>query len=237
MTWVNYSGTQFQQFWSRCGEGNIHPDDVPFFTADKALAGEVVAGRLRIPANFETEQYLPCPFDGPIDKARVIICLANPNYTNLDACCVNGIVKGQRCGSVDLPKEWDTYYQPRIGNPIGVGMSDLRGQLAILNLCPYSSPYLEGAETRLAVGLPSVWAAQKYFREVLVPNATVGEIFLVVGRKHLLWGVHEGLRSPNIAVTRKNALSGRLTDDIGRTIRAWLERKGALQTTSVNSPE
>ena len=221
---MSYFGSSFQQFWSRCGEGNIHPDDALFFKAERALAGEVVAGRSRRAANFETEQYLPCPFDGPIDKAKVIICLANPNYTNLDARSVNGIVTGQRCGIADLPMEWDAYYQPRFGNPIGIGMSDLRGQLAILNLCPYSSPYLDGAETRLAVGLPSVWAAQKHFREVLVPLAMAGEIYIVVGRKHQLWGVHEGLRSPNIAVTRENAISGHLGQDLGKGIRNWLER-------------
>jgi hypothetical protein len=104
-------------------------------------------------------------------------------------------------------------------------MDGLRSLVSLFNVCPYASANMEGAELRLAAGLPSIWAAQKHLREVLLPLAVKDEIFIVIGRKHQLWGVHEGFNSPNIVVTRENAISGRISNELGARIRQWLGAK------------
>lgn len=83
---------------------------------------------------------------------------------------------------------------------------------------------MEEPELRLASGLPSVWKAQKYVREVLLPKAAGGRLFLVFRRKHRLWGVHEGFEASTIAVVRQPSISARLPNALGQRIREWLER-------------
>jgi hypothetical protein len=79
---------------------------------------------------------------------------------------------------------------------------------------------------RFAAGLPSVWAAQKYLREVLIPKAQSDEIFLVIARKHQLWGIVEGFKDPNINIRRN--IGGHLGPVLGGRIRRWLVNKGYL---------
>ncbi len=224
---MNYSGTQFQQFWSRCGEGNIHPDDIPFFDAEKALEGKVVAGRTRMAANFETEQYLPCPFDGPLDTAKVVVCLANPNYPKTGGDFREVILR-QRTGKAPLPEEWDSTYYKKIAKSLKLDVNQIRELVCLFNVCPYPSNTMEGAEKRLAAGLPSVWAAQRHLREVLIPEAKKGNIHLVVIRKHELWGITDGFMSPNIAVIRGLERPGTMPSELGDQIHTWLAAKGFI---------
>jgi hypothetical protein len=81
-------------------------------------------------------------------------------------------------------------------------------------------------EVRLAAGLPSVWAAQKHLREVLIPNARSGQIFLVVARKHQLWGVIEGCECETFKIARNRA--GHLAN-IGVEIGHWLRDKQGIE--------
>lgn len=216
---MSYLGSPFHEFWSRCGESHIHPDDKPFLSFER--------GALRA-TKLQVGKYRPCPFDGPLDHARVIVCLANPNYSNLASTDVNRLVQGQRSGVTPLPAEWDQYYQPRIAGPIGASMADVREFVSVLNVCPYASITMDDPEVRLAAGLPSVWAAQKHLREVLIPRAKTGNIFLVIIRKHQLWGVTEGFDNSNIAVVRGNARLGNIPIELGLRIRQWLDSKQLL---------
>jgi hypothetical protein len=101
-------------------------------------------------------------------------------------------------------------------------MDQIRQQVSLFNVCPYASTTMDGPEIRLASGLPSVWAAQKHLREVLIPLAKTGNIFLVVIRKHQLWGITEGFNSPNIAIVRGRELGGFIPKELGKEIRQWL---------------
>ena len=168
---LSYLGSDLQRFWSQCGAQHIHPADKPFFDKDNDLEGTSIGGNERRRAQFQTDSYGPCPFDGPLDSARLIVCLANPNYSTLPVAGVQKTVMEQRTGEAPLPPVFDCYYQPRIADPLGLHIEEMRDWVSLFNLCPYASSYMEGPEMRLAAGLPSVWAAQKHFREVLLPLA------------------------------------------------------------------
>lgn len=211
-----YRGSQFERFWAECRGTRIHPQDAPFFQASGQLATPN-----RLPARFETSQYGPWPFDGPLDSARVIICLANARYSPADAQHAT-LIEQQRTGREPLPWPWARFYEQNIARPIGLPLDELRTQVAVLNVCPYPSTWMEEPELRLAAGLPSVWQAQKYVREVLLPRAEAGRLFLVFRRKHRLWGVHEGFAARTISIVRQPTISARLPADIGARIREWL---------------
>ena len=201
-----YLGTDFHRYWSRCGwHEKVHPDDRPYLQ----------------PGLFD-DLHPPCPFDGPLDRARVVVCLANPNYREGD---FSELIRDQRCGEDPLPEEWRYYYEPRIAHPIGLPMDVLKGVVSVFNVCPYSSKQMDDKTQRLAAGLPSVWQAQTYLREVLIPRARTGNIFLVILRKHQLWGVVEGDGSPTLQLIRGGALKGAIPTAVGGEIRRWLEKK------------
>lgn len=215
-----YLGTDFHRYWARCGKDNIHPDDLPILKSNS-------------PFNHEL---LPCPFDGPLEKAKVIICLANPSdgYEQ-DIKRVNEFALSMRSGEEPLPSIFNEFYE-RIVGPLRIPIDDLGSLVAVFNVCPYTSKDMKPSIARKAAGLPSVWQAQKYLREVLIPRAQTGNIYLILIRKLQLWGVtqgaadHGGLRViPNLAI------SGVMSNELGKEIRAWLVKKGHI--TNVNKCE
>ena len=188
-------------------------------------------------AKFQTENICPCPFDGAIGTAKLVLCLANPNYDGFDQATIQKVVSQQREGSLELPREWDDFYKEKIADPLGLKMNQIRAVTSILNLCPYaSSPFMQGDELRLASGLPSVWHAQKFLREVLIPKARADEIYLVITRKHQAWGVHEGFECKNIVVSRRNPIAGTIPKENATEIRNWLIQKGHIAALQ-NQPE
>lgn len=187
----------------------VHPKDKPFFDS----AGQ---------NDFKTAHRPPGPWDGPLMTAKVVVCYANPGYAPEDAGR-RDLIANQLSGKEELPGCWDEWYLPRIGG-IGIPIGTLRKVVAIFNVCPYSSVEMGDREARLASGLPSVWAAQKHLREVLIPQALSGRIFLVVARKHQLWGVVEGCEGETFRLVRNRA--GHLAG-VGAEIGRWLrERHG-----------
>lgn len=204
-----YLGSEFHRYWARCN-GKTHPDD-DIYLKDTPFSKE----------------HLPCPFDGPLEKARVVICLANPNYPDEvgQVDDYNLVIQEQRSGEEDLPKAWDYYYEPRIAKPINAEMEQLRSIVSVFNVCPYASKKMDGLEQRIAAGLPSVWQAQKYLREVLIPRAQTGNVYLVFMRKHFLWGITEGLTRPTLKVVRGHELHGGLPIGVGQEIHEWLLKK------------
>lgn len=206
-----YLGSDFHRFWARsAGDDKTHPDDLPHLSA--------------VPGLF-SDRNPPCPFDGPLERARVVVCLANPSYPEGD---FSELILDQRSGEDPLPKEWDYYYEPRISRPIGWPMDRLRTVVSVFNVCPYPSRQLDAAAQRVVAGLPSVWQAQAYLRQVLIPRARTGNIFLIVLRKHQLWGLTEGDTSRNLRLVRGSELSGSIPAAVGREIRLWLEKKAAI---------
>ena len=209
---MSYLGTPFHKFWLKCVDEKIHPADKPFM---KNL--ENPRGRFIRPPDFKFS-VPPCPFDGPLEKAKIIVCLANPNYLGLPGD-ISQIVLRQRTGTESLPREWDRWYEPKLSRPLGLTMDELREKTAILNLCPYESKYMEGPELSIAAGLRSVWEVQKYLREVLIPRALKKEIHLVFIRKHVLWGMTEGWEATNIHIERGQELSGVIPARLGEILK------------------
>jgi hypothetical protein len=198
-------------FWNELPrDANIHQQDALFL---KPASGHA----------FETSHRPPGPWDGPLMTAKVVICYANPAYDSEDRHRRELITK-QLSGKEELPECWDDWYLPRI-RAIGIPTATLRKVVSVFNVCPYSSVKMNDREVRLASGLPSVWAAQKHLREVLIPQALSGEIFLVVARKHQLWGVVEGRECETFRLIRNRAgyLAG-----VGREIGKWLREKHGI---------
>jgi hypothetical protein len=199
-------------FWNELPAGaNIHPQDEPIF---KSASWHT----------FETSHRPPGPWDGPLKTAKVVICYANPGYDPEDKSR-RELISKQLSGKEELPDCWDDWYMPRIGT-IGLPATTLRRVVSIFNICPYSSVEMNDREIRLASGLPSVWAAQKHLREALIPQAMAGQIFLVVARKHQLWGVVEGNERETFRLIRNRAgyLAG-----VGPAIGNWLREKHGIR--------
>ncbi|MGV0959172.1 MAG: hypothetical protein ACOYB1_04980 [Limnohabitans sp.] len=111
-----YLGSDFHRFWARCGRHELHPDD---------------ANYLAVGSSPFNHKLLPCPFDGPLDKAKVVICLANPSDGYVDDYeQVNKLVVEMRSGEEPLPSEFDRFYQP-IFRPIGIPLAELRSKVAV----------------------------------------------------------------------------------------------------------
>ncbi len=157
----------------------------------------------------------------------MVICLANPNYP-AGANDTVDLILDQRSGEAPLPEAWDGYYKPRIATPMGLDMGPVRRIVSILNVCPYASTAMDGLHQRIAAGLSSVWQAQKFLREVLMPRALTGNIYLLVIRKHQLWGITEGETCRTVGVIRGSEIWGGLPSERAKDIRQWLEAKRLL---------
>ena len=209
-----YLGSDFHRFWARCGQNKIHPDDAAYLAEGDSPFNHML---------------LPCPFDGPLDKARVVICLSNPSdgYTQ-EVEEVNSVVLDMRSGEEPLPTIFDNFYRG-ISKPICKPLDELRSKVAVFNVCPYSSKELNAKAVRKSLGLPSVWQAQQYLREVLIPRAQTGNIYLILIRKLSLWGVTEGVeKAGGLHVIRGRAINGVMPENVGKEIGQWLMRKGHI---------
>lgn len=206
-----YLGSDFHRYWAKCGRNEIHPEDAAY---------------LAIGSSPFNHKLLPCPFDGPLDKAKVVICLANPSdgYT-ADTGRVNGLALEMRSGEEPLPSTFDRFYQP-ILRPIGIPLDKLRPITAVFNVCPYASANMNAAAEQKAAGLPSVWQARKYLREVLIPRAQTGNIHLILIRRIGFWGVTEELeQAGHLHIIRGRAIHGVMPQSLGNEIRDWLLKK------------
>lgn len=204
-----YLGSDFHRYWARCGELEKHPDDAAYLDEAHFLSG-----------------VRPCPFDGPLNQAKVIICLANPWYPeSRDPDSLNELIVSMRTGEEPLPKEFDYFYR-RIFGPVGISIDKLRSVAAVFNVCPYASETMNAGAIRNAAGLASVWQAQKYLREVLIPRAQTGNIYLILIRKLQLWGVTQTVAEHGkLRVIPKHAMNGVMSDELGADIRKWLKAK------------
>jgi hypothetical protein len=87
-----------------------------------------------------------------------------------------------------------------------------------------------------AAGLPSVWQAQKFLREVLIPRAQTGNIYVLLIRKLQLWGITQSVgEDGNLRVIKNLAMNGVMPKILGQEIREWLVRKRYI--TNLNQCE
>jgi len=136
----------------------------------------------------------------------------------------------QRSGEEALPYDFDKNiekFHKRIVRPIDLPLGAVSKRIAVLNPCPYSSPQMTAQQVRLAAGLPSVWQAQKYLRDVLMPRALTGNIYLIMIRRHSLWGI----TPPEDEYGKFKVIKGKAMDavmgtELGAEIKSWLISKG-----------
>ena len=102
-----YLGSEFHRYWSKCGHASVHPDD-------RAYLGEDVS-------TFELG-ISPWPFDGTLEQAKVVFCLANPSCGKVEnKIKLNEMIEKQRSGEEALPYDFDVSFEEfykRIVGPI-----------------------------------------------------------------------------------------------------------------------
>jgi hypothetical protein len=77
----------------------------------------------------------------------------------------------------------------------------------------------------IANSIPSVWAAQSYLRDVLIPKAKNGKILLIMCRSSQYWGLRSSHGSENIILN--NVRSG-FTEKTKAKVNDWRKKKGLL---------
>lgn len=206
-------------------EKTVHKDDHPFL--EMAYKSEKVP-------TFKVGARPPTPWDGPLQKAKVVICYANPIYDSNDLKYLE-IIRKQLDGRQNLPvvepdliPHWRDWYKPRFRSIYDTDdrLDKLKSDLAVFNICPYASDNMDEPNGRIAAGLPSAWMAQKHLREVLIPAAKARKIFLVIARAHTRWGVTAGFCN-DATIRLESSRYGRITDETGRAIEEFLKTRAA----------
>lgn len=211
-----YLGSEFHRYWSKCGHASVHPDDRAYLGEDASTFDPGIS---------------PWPFDGALEHAKVVFCLANPSCGKVEnKIDLNETIEKQRSGEEALPYDFDVSFAEfykRIVGPIDLPIGVLSKRVAVLNACPYSSPSMTAHQVRLASGLPSLWQAQKYLREVLMPRALTGNIYLIMIRRHTLWGITPPEETyGKLKVIKGRAISAVMGGELGLEIKQWLVSKG-----------
>lgn len=193
----------------------MHPDDREYldndaFTFDKGI--------------------FPWPFDGTLDQAKVVFCLANPSCEKVvKKDELNQMILTQRSGEEALPYEFDLTFDrfyKKILQPIDLPIGAVSRRIAVVNACPYSSSEMTDHQVRVAAGLPSLWQAQKYLREVLIPRALTGNIYLIMIRRHSLWGITPPEKAyGKLKVIKGHARNAVMGKALGEEIKQWLISK------------
>lgn len=205
------------EFWSRLPEGETaHPDDRPVLDAGSH------AFHFDLP---------PVPVTGPLRSAAVVLCYGNPGHSADDAeVARDPSRKAKLAWQVDGVDPFPTWV-PGWGEllasrcrQMGLGTEELANTVALFNVVPYASERLGVNETAIARHLASAAVARSYLHEVLIPRARKEEIFLVVLRAHVLWGVVGLEDSRTCQFPRHLALDGRL-GVVGAEIRGWLDSR------------
>jgi hypothetical protein len=205
------------EFWSRLPDGEtVHPDDRP------VLDGGPHAFHFDLPA---------LPILGRLRTAPVVLCYGNPGLEEHDAEHAHDAPRRQRLvrqsrGADPFPvcmPGWGDLLAMRC-RQIGLGLDELANTVAVFNVVPYASERLGVNETSIARHLASAAAARAYLHDVLIPRARNEEIFLVVVRSHVLWGVVGLEDSQTCRFPRDLALEGKL-GVVGMEIRAWLDHR------------
>ena len=215
---------------------DVHTEDRPFLNAK---INEQNQQKKTTKLSFKFDGRIPSPWDGNLKKAKIVICYANPASDENDKDHKDIMLK-QLSGNAPLPTEidaWKKWYEDKKFDRLG----EFEGsnEISVFNLCPYASENMSDVNWRVASGLPSVWMAQKHLREVLIPKAIDGEIFLVIARAHRFWGVpYEGLdysdkenpfkEKTNLRIQTNR--SGIVSEEIAKAFKAWeKERPGETE--------
>jgi hypothetical protein len=134
-------------------------------------------------------------------------------------------MENQLFGDAPLPTDipaWDNWYKEKKFERLG-GYKKSQ-EISVFNICPYASKDMSDVNWRVALCLPSVWMAQKHLREVLIPQALNGDIFLVIARAHQQWGVpYWGKENPfkNENLRIQTNRGGFIDEKIAEDFKKW----------------
>lgn len=221
---MHKSELSIQKYWSAlAADSNEHPEDVAIL--------QHIQKRCNKPFCLDRP---PGPMLGPLQTAKVVICYGNP-FEDMSALpkqprwwqdeTSHQLARQQLTGNVSFPLElspWAKWFLSRVRR-LGLSEGEAAQSIAVLNLVPYASAALADSIAKVAMALPSVWAAQKCLREELLPRARAGEIFLIVARKHAWWGVNEATQTNNPNVRIQRNIGGHLGQNLAADVARWMK--------------
>lgn len=134
-----------------------------------------------------------------VKNAKIVLCYANPSRDSKTSEVINSSdhlnqLFEQLDGLQPYPHKipgWDSWFRPVANSLFDGDVIAASNNISVFNLVPYASTNMDRVQT-FANCLPSVWAAQDYLRNTLIPKALQGDILLVMCRSSQLWG----LRTP-----------------------------------------
>lgn len=192
-----------------------HPKDVTVLNELSHLSGSDI--------NFD---FPPGPFFGPLKTAKIILCYANPGIDSPSLLAISDsknceLLLSQLQGNQPYPHAlpgWHEWFSQRANSLFGGDINTAGKNIVVLNLLPYASVNMDKIE-KIANCLPSVWAAQQYLRETLIPKAQRGEILLIMCRSSHLWGLRSSHNCQNIIIN--NTRSGFLSQ-VKAQVSGWM---------------
>lgn len=208
----------FFEYWHTCHKSlsTEHPND------------RVVLGELESIDVNEFEFALPPgPFFGPLKNAKIVLCYANPSRDSKTSEVINSSdhlnqLFEQLDGLQPYPHKipgWDSWFRPVANSLFDGDVIAASNNISVFNLVPYASTNMDRVKT-FANCLPSVWAAQDYLRNTLIPKALQGDILLVMCRSSQLWGLRTPFGSEKNIVINRGARVG-FTKETKETVIAW----------------
>jgi hypothetical protein len=187
--------------------------------------------KLLIDGDFEYE-LPPGPYFGPLKTASIVLCYANPSVdegssTVIASKKLQEILFKQLDGDQPYPYNipgWDKWFRPVAKYLYAGDIEAAAKNIAVFNLIPYASVNMDKVQF-IANSIPSVWAAQSYLRDVLIPKAKNGKILLIMCRSSQYWGLRSSHGSENIILN--NVRSG-FTEETKAKVNDWRKKNGLL---------
>lgn len=179
----------------------MHPRDIDII--------EDLKKKIDMELKFE---YPPGPFFGPLKDAKIVFLYGNPGVDdesdvsiqdNAHRSTLFAQLKGTEPYPFKIPG-WEKWFSNKFNQVFEFGSDNTKREkiariISVFNLIPYASVNMDKLNT-VAHCLPSVWEAQIFLRNTLIPNAKEGKLLLVVSRSSHLWGIKTTYRSENILI-------------------------------------
>jgi hypothetical protein len=187
--------------------------------------------KLLIDGDFEYK-LPPGPFFGPLKTASIVLCYANPSVDSGSSEVMASkewqeILSTQLDGKQPYPYNipgWNQWFRPVAKHLYADDIEAAAKNIAVFNLIPYASFNMDKVKS-VANCIPSVWAAQNYLRDVLIPKAKDGQILLIMCRSSQYWGLRSSHGSKNIIM---NNVRRGFTEKTKAIVNDWRNRDGVF---------
>jgi hypothetical protein len=179
----------------------------------------------------------PGHVSGRLRTAPIVACFLNPGIEQedkeyLETTEGQSVLFDQICGDRDFPLQiprWEKWFMSRVGG-IRLTKEQLIRTVAIFNVCPYASKNANRLTQSILRDLPSAQLARQYLHEVLIPQAQVGERFLVICRGAWAWEVSRQRRLLECDTIRfAYPRGGHFGKEISNRISTWLESRPLVE--------